>query len=254
MEFDTQGGKIFERVTKNNIKKRLAIILDNNVYSAPVIQDRIAGGQAQITGRFSMEEARDLAIVLRAGSLPAPVVILEKRQVGPSLGKDSINQGIKSTIIGSIIVMLFILFYYKLSGFAADLALALNILLILGALAAFGATLTLPGIAGMVLTVGMAIDANVLIFERTREELLLGKTPRAAIDSGYSKATVTILDSNLTTLIAAIFLFQFGTGPIKGFAVTLSIGIIASLFTAIIVTRFIFDYFLATRRIQKLSI
>ncbi len=254
IEFDARGAKIFERVTKKNIKKRLAIILDNNVYSAPVIQDRISGGHAQITGRFSMEEARDLAIVLRAGSLPAPVKILEKRQVGPSLGHDSIEQGLKSIVIGSIAVMLFIILYYRLCGIVADIALALNILLILAALAAFRATLTLPGIAGMVLTVGMAIDANVLIFERTREELRLGKTPRAAIDSGYSKATVTILDSNLTTLIAAIFLFQFGTGPIKGFAVTLSIGIVASLFTAIIVTRFVFDYFLANRKIQKLSI
>lgn len=254
IEFDTRGAKIFERVTKKNIKKRLAIILDNNVYSAPVIQDRIAGGSAQITGRFSMEEARDLAIVLRAGSLPAPVTILEKRQVGPSLGRDSINQGLKSIMIGGIAVFLFIIMYYKLSGIIANTALILNILFILAALAAFRATLTLPGIAGMVLTMGMAIDANVLIFERTREELRLGKTPRAAINSGYAKALTTILDSNLTTLIAAIFLFQFGTGPIKGFAVTLSIGIVASLFTAIIVTRFIFDYFLATRRIQKISI
>lgn len=254
IEFDSRGGKIFERITKKNIKRRLAIILDNNVYSAPVIQEKISGGQAQITGRFTMEEARDLAIVLRAGSLPAPVKILEKRQVGPSLGLDSINQGIKSIIIGSIAVILFIIIYYKLSGIVANIALALNIFFILAALAAFRATLTLPGIAGMVLTVGMAIDANVLIFERTREELRLGKTPRAAIESGYGKALITILDSNITTLIAAIFLFQFGTGPIKGFAVTLSIGILASLFTAIIVTRTIFDYFLETRRIKKLSI
>jgi preprotein translocase subunit SecD len=201
-----------------------------------------------------MEEARDLAIVLRAGSLPAPVKILEKRQVGPSLGRDSIDQGLKSIIIGGIAVFLFIIIYYKLSGFVANFALVLNIFFVLAALAAFRATLTLPGIAGMVLTVGMAIDANVLIFERTREELRLGKTPRAAIDSGYTKALVTILDSNVTTLIAALFLFQFGTGPIKGFAVTLSIGIVASLFTALVVTRSIFDYFLATRRIQNLSI
>jgi preprotein translocase subunit SecD len=254
LEFDKRGGKIFERVTGKNIKKRLAIILDNNIYSAPVIQDKISGGRAQITGRFSMEESRDLAIVLRAGSLPAPVKILEKRQVGPSLGRDSIDQGLKSIIIGGIAVFLFIIIYYKLSGFVANFALVLNIFFVLAALAAFRATLTLPGIAGMVLTVGMAIDANVLIFERTREELRLGKTPRAAIDSGYTKALVTILDSNVTTLIAALFLFQFGTGPIKGFAVTLSIGIVASLFTALVVTRSIFDYFLATRRIQNLSI
>ncbi len=254
IEFDNRGAKLFERITKKNTKKRLAIILDDNVYSAPVIQEKISGGQAQITGRFSMEEARDLAIVLRAGSLPAPVKILEKRQVGPSLGQDSIDQGLKSILIGGIAVIFFIIVYYNLSGLVANTALILNIILILAALAAFRATLTLPGIAGMVLTIGMAIDANVLIFERTREELRLGKTPRAAIGSGYSKALVTILDSNVTTLVAAIFLFQFGTGPIKGFAVTLSIGILASLFTAIVVTRFIFDYFLTTRRIQHLSI
>ena len=201
-----------------------------------------------------MEEARDLAIVLRAGSLPAPVKILERRQVGPSLGQDSIDQGVKSIIIGSILVLVFILIYYGASGLVADVALVLNILFILAALAAFRATLTLPGIAGMVLTVGMAIDANVLIFERTREELRLGKTARAAIDSGYSKALITILDSNITTFIAALFLFQFGTGPVKGFAVTLSIGIIASLFTSIVVTRFIFDYFLMRRSVKKISI
>ena len=254
IEFDQRGAKIFERITRNNEKKRLAIILDDNVYSAPVIQERISGGQAQITGRFSMEEARDLAIVLRAGSLPAPVKILEKRQVGPSLGHDSIRQGLNSILIGGLAVLLFIVLYYRLSGIVANVALVLNILLVLAALAVFRATLTLPGIAGMVLTIGMAIDANVLIFERTREELRLGKTPRAAIGSGYGKALITILDSNITTLVAAVFLFQFGTGPIKGFAVTLSIGILASLFTAIVVTRFIFDYVLTTRRIQKLSI
>jgi len=254
IEFDARGAKIFERITKKNIKKRLAIILDDNVYSAPTIQDRISGGRAQITGRFSMEEARDLAIVLRAGSLPAPVKILERRQVGPSLGQDSINQGIKSIIIGSILVLVFILIYYGASGLVADAALVLNILFILAALAAFRATLTLPGIAGMVLTVGMAIDANVLIFERTREELRLGKTARAAIDGGYSKALITILDSNITTFVAALFLFQFGTGPVKGFAVTLSIGIVASLFTAIVVTRTIFDYFLMKRSVKKISI
>jgi len=254
IEFDSRGAKIFERITKKNKQKRLAIILDDNVYSAPSIQDKISGGHAQITGRFSLEEARDLAIVLRAGSLPAPVKILERRQVGPSLGHDSIAQGVKSIIIGSILVLVFILIYYGASGLVADVALVLNILLILAALAACRATLTLPGIAGMVLTVGMAIDANVLIFERTREELRLGKTARAAIDSGYSKALTTILDSNITTFVAALFLFQFGTGPVKGFAVTLSIGIIASLFTSIVVTRFIFDYFLMRRSVKKISI
>ncbi|MBM4312124.1 MAG: protein translocase subunit SecD [Deltaproteobacteria bacterium] len=254
IEFDSRGAQIFERITRTNVKKRLAIVLDDNVYSAPVIQERISGGQAQITGSFSMEEARDLAIVLRAGSLPAPVSIVEKRQVGPSLGRDSIDQGIRSILIGGALVIAFICIYYKLSGIVATLALTLNIVMIMAALAAFRATLTLPGIAGIVLTIGMAIDANVLIYERIREELRLGKTVRAAISAGYSRAMISILDSNLTTLLAAVFLFQFGTGPVKGFAVTLSIGILASLFTALFVSRFIFDYALATRRMQTLSI
>lgn len=252
--FDSLGAKRFERITGENVNKRLAIILDNNVYSAPVIRDRISGGRASIEGSFTTEEARDLAIVLRAGSLPAPVKILEQRTVGPSLGQDSIRQGIKSILIGGAAVVAFMMIYYLLSGAVANTALCLNMLIILAALAAFRATLTLPGIAGILLTIGMAVDANVLIFERTREELRTGKTPRAAIDSGYAKALVTILDANITTLIAALFLFQFGTGPIKGFAVTLTIGLIASLFTAIICTRVLFDYFLSKRRIKKLSI
>ena len=252
--FASLGAKRFERVTGENIKKRMAIILDNNVYSAPVIQDKISGGRAQITGNFTMDEARDLAIVLRAGSLPAPVRILEQRTVGPSLGQDSINQGVKSILIGGAVVVIFMMIYYLLSGAIANAALCLNILIILSALAAFKATLTLPGIAGILLTIGMAVDANVLIFERTREELRTGKTPRAAIEGGYAKALVTILDANITTLIAALFLFQFGTGPIKGFAVTLTIGLTASLFTAIVCTRVIFDYFLSKRRVKKLSI
>jgi SecD/SecF fusion protein len=227
--FDSSGAKRFERVTGENIKKRMAIILDNNVYSAPVIQDKISGGRAQITGNFTMDEARDLAIVLRAGSLPAPVRILEQRTVGPSLGQDSINQGVKSILIGGAVVVVFMMIYYLLSGAIANAALCLNILIILSALAAFKATLTLPGIAGILLTIGMAVDANVLIFERTREELRTGKTPRAAIEGGYAKALVTILDANITTLIAALFLFQFGTGPIKGFAVTLTIGLTAKI-------------------------
>jgi preprotein translocase subunit SecD len=232
----------------------LAIVLDGVVNSAPVIQDRIPGGRAQITGRFSMEEARDLAIVLRAGALPAPVKIIEERTVGPSLGRDSIERGIKSMIIGGLIVILFMVFYYKFAGILADVALFLNIILIAAALAMFRATLTLPGIAGIILIIGMAVDANVLIFERIREELRLGKTPRAAVDAGYGKALVTILDANITTLIAALVLFQFGTGPIKGFAVTLSIGIIASLFTAIFVTRLIFDYLIIERGMKRISI
>ncbi|HNQ02705.1 MAG TPA: protein translocase subunit SecD, partial [Syntrophales bacterium] len=227
---------------------------DGAVYSAPVIKERISGGDAQITGAFTTEEARDLAIVLRAGSLPAPVKILEQRTVGPSLGQDSIDKGIRSVIIGMILVGVFMVLYYRLSGFVAILALVLNIVILLGAVALFDATLTLPGIAGIVLTIGMAVDANVLIFERAREELRLGKTPRAAIEAGYARAFLTILDTNVTTLLAAVFLFQFGTGPVKGFAVTLSIGIVASMFTAIFVTRIIFDYVTWNRKIRTLSI
>ena len=254
ISFDSRGARLFEQITGANIKKRLAIVLDSVVNSAPVIQDKISGGRAQITGRFTMEEARDLAIVLRAGALPAPVKIIEERTVGPSLGKDSIDKGLKSMIAGGLIVILFMVFYYRFAGILADMALFLNIIFIAAGLAFFGATLTLPGIAGIILIIGMAIDANVLIFERIREELRLGKTPRAAVDGGYSKALVTILDANITTLIAALVLFQFGTGPVKGFAVTLSMGIIASLFTALFVTRVIFDYLIIERGMKKISI
>jgi preprotein translocase subunit SecD len=254
LEFDPRGAKMFDRITAKNVKKKLAIILDDNVYSAPVIQERISGGRAQITGRFTENEARDLAIVLRAGALPAPVKILENRSVGPSLGRDLIDKGLKSIIIGGILVVFFMVVYYKISGAIADFALILNLILIMGALAGLRATLTLPGIAGIILTIGMAVDANVLIFERIREELRLGKTPRAAIDGGYSKALLTILDANITTLIAAVVLFQFGTGPVKGFAVTLSIGIVASLFTALFVSRVIFDVLLTKGILRQVSI
>lgn len=201
-----------------------------------------------------MDEARDLAIVLRAGALPAPVKILEERTVGPSLGKDSIEKGFKSMIIGGLIVILFMAFYYGLSGVIADIALLLNILLIMSGLAFFGATLTLPGIAGIILTIGMAVDANVLIFERIREELRLRKPIRGAIEGGYEKALVTILDANVTTFIAALVLYQFGSGPVRGFAVTLGIGIVASLFTAVFVARVIFDYLYVYKRWKKISI
>ncbi len=254
LSFDSRGARLFEQITGRNIKKRLAIVLDNKVNSAPVIQDKISGGRAQITGRFTMDEAKDLAIVLRAGALPAPVEIIEERTVGPSLGKDSIEKGFRSMLIGGAVVILFMMVYYGLSGIIADLALFLNILFIVAGLAFFQATLTLPGIAGIILTIGMSVDANVLIFERIREELRLGKTPRAAIEVGYSKALVTILDAQVTTLIAALVLFQFGTGPVRGFAVTLSIGILASLFTAIFLTRIIFDFLYIQRRMKKVSI
>ncbi len=254
IEFDREGARRFERITSENVGKRLAIVLDNTVYSAPVIRERIGGGQAQITGSFTVDEARDLAIVLRAGALPAPVRIEYESIVGPSLGQDSIRQGLTAGLIGSIMVVLFMLIYYRLSGFVANVALVLNILLLLGGLGYFHATLTLPGIAGIVLTLGMAVDANVLIFERIREESRLGKPPRASIDAGFARAWSAILDGNVTTLIAAAMLFQFGTGPIKGFAVTLSLGLIANLFTAVFVCKFIFDSAIAFRPIQRLSI
>jgi len=254
LEFDDVGGKLFEQITGANVKKRLAIILDDNVYSAPVIQERIPGGRAQITGRFDTKEASDLAIVLRAGALPAPVKIIEQRTVGPSLGQDSIHQGIISTLVSAALVALFMIFYYRLSGVVADVALILNIVLTMGTLALFRATLTLPGIAGLVLSVGMAVDANILIHERMKEELRWGKTVRAAIDQGYHRAFSAIIDSNLTTLIAGVLLYQFGTGPVKGFAVTLCIGILANIFTAVYITRWMFDFLTLRLNMKKLSI
>jgi preprotein translocase subunit SecD len=254
LEFDDIGARLFEHITGTNIKKRLAIILDDVVYSAPMIQDRISGGRARITGRFSLEEANELAIVLRAGALPAPVKIIEERTVGPSLGQDSIRKGIISILISAALVVLFMIFYYRVSGVIADFALILNIILVLAALAIFRATLTLPGIAGLVLSIGMAVDANVLIHERIKEELRWGKTIRAAIDQGYHRAFVTIIDSNLTTLIAGVLLYQFGTGPVRGFAVTLCIGILANIFTAVYITRWMFDFLTLKMRAKKLSI
>jgi preprotein translocase subunit SecD len=254
LEFDDVGAKLFEQITGANVKKRLAIILDDNVYSAPVIQERIPGGRAQITGRFDTKEASDLAIVLRAGALPAPVRIIEERTVGPSLGLDSIHQGIISIIVSAVLIVLFMIFYYRLSGVIADIALTLNVLLVFAVLAIFRATLTLPGIAGLVLSVGMAVDANILVNERIKEELRWGKTVRAAIDQGYHRAFTTIIDSNLTTVIAALFLYQFGTGPVRGFAVTLFWGITANIFTAVFVTRWIFDYLTLKLNVKRLSI
>ncbi|HDQ04271.1 MAG TPA: protein translocase subunit SecD [Deltaproteobacteria bacterium] len=254
LTFNPQGATDFDRITAENVRRRLAIVLDGIVHSAPVIQERISGGQAQISGNFTLEEARDLAIVLRAGALPAPVNILEERTVGPSLGSDSIKQGIMATIIGSLLVIFFMIFYYRLSGTIADSALIMNIILVLGVLAAFRATLTLPGIAGLLLTVGMAVDANVLIFERIKEELRTGKTIRLAIDTGFKRAFITILDTHITGIVSAAFLIMFGTGPVKGFAVTLIIGLLASIFTAYFVTRVLFDYSTSKFNIKKLSI
>ena len=254
IEFNRKGARIFDRITGQNIQKRLAIVLDKTVYSAPVIQDRIAGGKARITGRFTAEEAKDLAIALRAGSLPAPVRIIEERTVGPTLGADSVRTGLLSMVAGGILIILFMIIYYKSAGLIADLALIVNIILIGGGLAAFQATLTLPGIAGIILTIGMAVDANVIIYERIREELRFGKTALAAVHAGFDKATLTILDANVTTLIAAIVLFQYGSGPIKGFAVTLGLGIIASLFTALVLSKSIFDFILQNKKSSTLSI
>ncbi len=252
--FNAAGAKIFEEVTGANVKKRLAIILDNTVYSAPVIQEKISGGNAQITGSFSTEEAKDLSIVLRSGALPAPLKLLQNVTVGPSLGRDSIEAGTLAGIIGTIAVVIFMIFYYRLSGLIADLALFFNIILLLGAMASLNATLSLPGIAGIILAIGMAVDSNVLMFERMRDELRAGKTPRAAVDSGYHKAFWTIFDSHVTTLITAAVLFQFGTGPIKGFAVTLSLGVAINLFTALIGTKTVFDIINSRREIKTLSI
>ena len=239
LSFNSRGATLFENVTGENVGRRMAIVLDDKVYSAPVIQQRIAGGRAVITGQFTTQEATDLAIVLRAGSLPAPVSVLEERTVGPSLGQESIDSGINAALVGAAAVVVFMAIYYGMSGVIADVMLCFTMLI---GMAGFGATLTLPGIAGIVLTIGMAVDANVLIYERIREELHLGLSPLAAVKAGFERATISITDSNLTTIIATVLLYQFGTGPIRGFAVPLSLGIVASMFTAIFVSRAIFEY------------
>lgn len=251
---NAQGGRLFEQITAANVKRRMAIVLDNNVYSAPVIQERIGGGRASITGSFDIKEARDLSIVLRAGALPAPVEIVEERTVGPSLGRDSITQGIASFIVGGAFVVLFMVAYYKGAGLVAIVALAFNVLFMIAMLAGFQAVLTLPGIAGIVLTVGMAVDANVLIHERIREEIRAGRAVRSAIEAGYKNALPAILDSNITTFLSGVILFQFGTGPIKGFAVTLCIGILTTVITAVYLTRVYYDYRLGARRLERISI
>ena len=238
---NSQGSKIFADFTAKNVGKHLAIVLDNKVYSAPVIRERIGGGSGQISGGFSVAEAHDLAIALRSGALLAPVVLLEKRSVGPSLGADSIRSSMIALISGFVVVVLFMVFYYGISGFIADIALVANLFLIIGVMALFGATLTLPGMAGIVLTVGMAVDANVIISERIRELLREGVSIKKAIEQGYKNAMSAILDANITTLIAAVVLYVYGTGPIKGFAITMSIGILASMLTAILGTHGIFE-------------
>ncbi len=249
-----EGGLIFSRFTGENIGRRIAIVLDGRIRSAPVVQTKIPGGEGRITGMDSDEEASDLAIVLRAGALPAPVSVVEERTIGPTLGRDSIVASSYAALVGFIAVVLFMVMYYRLSGLLACAAMILNLTMILAALAKLHAALTLPGIAGLILTMGMSVDANVLIFERIREELAKAKTVRSAIETGYHRAFAVILDSNVTTLITAVVLWQFGTGPIKGFATTLSIGIIANMFTAIVCTRAVYDLITANRQLQKLSV
>ena len=252
--FDSTGGRIFGEFTQQNVGERLAIVLDDEIISAPRIQSAILGGSGIITGNFTFQEAEDLALLLRAGALPAPLVILEERTVGPGLGADSIAAGKIAAIVGMILVLVYMIASYGLFGVMANVALLFNIALIVASLSVLHATLTLPGIAGIVLTIGMAVDANVLIFERIREELRGGRSVIASIDTGYKRAITTIIDANLTTLIAAILLFQFGTGPIKGFAVTLSIGVLSSMFTAIMVTRLLIVLWLRRTRPTTLTI
>jgi preprotein translocase subunit SecD len=255
IEFTATGARIFGDVTEQNVGRRLAIILDGTLYSAPRINERIPGGRAVITGQFSVDEARDLAIVLRAGALPAPVTILEERTVGPSLGADSIRQGMIAILGSAAAVVLFMLLYYRLSGLIADVALVLNLLILLASMAAFGATLTLPGIAGIALTIGMAVDTNILIFERIREEMRVGKSPRSAIEAGFHRALRTIIDTHLTVMVTAAILYNFGTGPVKGFAVSLFVGLAASLFTAYFFTRLLFDIvYVGRRKVTAISI
>jgi len=254
IDFNSTGSRLFDQVTAANVGKRFAIVLDGTVYSAPVIRERISGGSAQISGNFSEKEVADLAIVLRAGSLPAPVKIVQNVTVGPSIGQDSISKGLTAGGLGVAMVVVFMAVYYRLAGLVANFGMVLNILYLMGALAALGATLTLPGIAAIVLLIGMSVDSNVLIFERVKEEIRLGRSPRMSIDAGYDKAFLTIMDSHVTTLITAAVLFQFGTGPVKGFAVSLSLGIIINLFTSLVATRVIFDSAFRRVTVNKLSI
>ena len=254
LSMNSEGAKTWSRLTGANVGRRLAILLDGNVHMAPVIRTKISDGQTQVEGFANMSEAKDIAIVLRAGALPAPVEIIEERTIGPSLGQDSIDQGTQSIIIGLVLVLVFMVFYYRGAGLIASFAVLWNLILVLSILAMLKATLTLPGIAGLILTVGMAVDANVIIFERIREELVKGKTPRSAIDSGYSRAITTIIDANVTTILAALVLMQFGTGPIRGFAVVLFWGIATSMFTAIFTTRTIFNLIAAKQDLKTLSI
>lgn len=254
IEFNDEGARLFSRVTETNINKNLAIVLDNVVQSAPTIRTRIPDGKAVIEGSFTTEDAKLLSTVLRAGALPAPVEIIEERTVGPTLGEDSIRAGVLSSLIGILFIFIFFAFYYKGGGIITNCSIILNLVFLLATMIYFKATLTLPGIAGIILSLAMAVDANVLILERTREEIRAGKTVRMAVDIGYQKSSTTIFDANLTVLIAALFLFQFGTGPVKGFAVTLTTGTIISMFTAVFVTRTYYEWRFQNRAVNTLSI
>jgi preprotein translocase subunit SecD len=249
----SDGSRLFARATEQHVGEKLAIVLDNVVSSAPVINERIES-EGIIHGRFTIQQAEDLALLLRSGALPASLKVLHEQSVGASLGNDSIRSGIFASLIGFGLIVIGMLVYYRLSGINAIVCLIANLLILMGFMGGVGATLTLPGIAGIILTISMAVDANILIFERIREEIRNGKTVRAAVDTGFSKVFWTIFDSNVTTLIAAAFLFQFGTGPIKGFAVTLTVGLLANMFTAIYVSRRLFELVLGNRRVETLSI
>jgi len=254
LELDKEGAALFEEITSKNINRRLAIVLDGVVRSAPSIRERIGGGKANITGRFTVDEARTLAIVLRAGALPAKVDMIYREVVGPTLGRENITQGFRAATYGALVVLIFMLVYYAAFGFLADFALGMNILILLGVMAMMRGVLTLPGIAGIALTCGMAVDANILIFERIREEIKTGKSPKSGIDAEYKRAWSAIIDSNITTLVVGVILFFLGEGPIKGFGLTLSIGIIANLFTAVFVTKSIVDWVMITKKIEKVRI
>ncbi|MFH1217949.1 MAG: protein translocase subunit SecD [Pseudomonadota bacterium] len=253
LDLTGRGGKVFGQITEKNVNRRLAIVLDEVVRSAPVIREKILGGSAQISGSFTYEEATDLAIILRVGALPAPVSIIQNLTVGASLGHDSISKGVSSGLIGTLLVVVFMIIYYRLSGIIANGALVLNILFLLGGLSAMQATLTLPGIAGIILAIGMAVDSNVLIFERMREEFSIGKSVRSGVEAGFDKALSTIIDSHVTTLITSLALFLFGTGPIKGFAVTLTLGVAFNLFTTLFCTRLVYDTLYSKKMLNKLS-
>lgn len=254
VDLDQRGAQVFSAITSANVGRKIAIVLDNVVYSAPVIREPIPGGHVQITGSFTYDEAHELAIVLRSGALPAPVEIIEERTVGPSLGRDSIHEGELSFVVGALVVLVFMALYYSGAGVLADFGLSLNILLLICVMAALQATLTLPGIAGIVLTLGMSVDANVLVNERMREELRLGKTPREAVRLGYERAWSAIRDSNISTFVAGLILFQFGTGPVKGFAVTLCVGVLTGVFSCFVVTRAWYDYLISMRRLNAISV